>query len=55
MTQPPKFTARYEWMERLMTRDMTMDRPDRVIVIVTIEDYMTIGHKVWEKQLFARG
>jgi hypothetical protein len=38
-----------------MPRDVTVDRPDRVLVIGTVEDYMTIGHKVWEKQLFARG
>jgi hypothetical protein len=55
VTQPPESTVRHEWMERLMPRDVTLDRPDRVIVIGTIEDYMTFGHKVWEKQLFARG
>jgi hypothetical protein len=38
-----------------MTRDVTVDRPERVLVIVTIEDYTTVGHKVWEKQLFAWG
>jgi hypothetical protein len=42
-------------MERLMPRYATAGRPDRVLVIVTIEDYMTVGHKLWEKQLFARG
>jgi hypothetical protein len=42
-------------MERLMPRDVTVDRPDRVLVIGTVEDYMTVGHKVWEKQPFARG
>jgi hypothetical protein len=55
VTQPPEATVRYEWMERLMHRDVTVDRPDRVLVIGTIEDYMTVGHKVWENQLFARG
>jgi hypothetical protein len=33
-------------MERLMPRDVTVDRPDRVLVIDTVEDYMTVGHKV---------
>jgi hypothetical protein len=55
MTQPPKATVRYEWIERLMTRDVKVNRPDRVLVVGTVEDYMTVGHKVWEKQLFARG
>jgi hypothetical protein len=30
-------------------------RPDRVLVINTVEYYMTVGHKVWDKQLFVRG
>jgi hypothetical protein len=55
VTHTPEATVRYEWMERLMPRDMTVDRPDRVLVIGTVEYYMTVGHKVWEKQLFARG
>jgi hypothetical protein len=55
VTQSPEVTVRYEWMERLMPRDVTVDRKDRVLVIVTVEDYMTVGHKVWETQLFARG
>jgi hypothetical protein len=55
VTQPPEATVRYEWMERLMPRDVTVDRPDRVLVIGTVEDYTTVGHQVWEKQLFARG
>jgi hypothetical protein len=38
-----------------MPRDVTVDRTDRVLVIGTVEDYMTVGHKVWENQLFARG
>jgi hypothetical protein len=42
-------------MEFLIPRDGKVDRPDRVLVIGTVEDYMTAGHKVWEKQLFARG
>jgi hypothetical protein len=34
---------------------MTIDIPDRVLVMGTVENYMTVGHKVWEKQLSARG
>jgi hypothetical protein len=41
-------------MERRMPTDATACRPDRVLVIGTVEYYMTAGHKVWEKQLFAR-
>jgi hypothetical protein len=55
VTQPPEATVRYECMEHLMPRDVTVDRTDRVLVIGTVEDYMTIRHKVWEYQLFARG
>jgi hypothetical protein len=40
---------------RLMPTDATACTPDRVLVIGTVEYYMTVGHKVWEKQLFARG
>jgi hypothetical protein len=39
----------------MMPGDMAVDRPDRVLVIDTIEDYMTVGHKVWENHLSARG
>jgi hypothetical protein len=46
--QPPEATVRHEWMERLMPRDVTVDRPDRVLVIGTVEDHMTIEHKVWK-------
>jgi hypothetical protein len=46
VTQPPETTVRYEWMKRLMPRNMAVDRPDRVLVIGTIEDYMTVEHKV---------
>jgi hypothetical protein len=42
-------------MERLMPTDVKACRPDRVLVIGTVEDYMTVGHKVWGKKLFARG
>jgi hypothetical protein len=38
-----------------MYRNVALDRPNRVLVIGTIEDYMTVQHKVWEKQLSARG
>jgi hypothetical protein len=55
VTHPPEATLRYEWMECLMPRDVTVDIPDRVIVIGTVKDYMTVGHKVWGNQLFARG
>jgi hypothetical protein len=48
VTQPPKATVRYEWMERLMPSNMAMERLDRVLVIDTVEDYMTFEHKVWE-------
>jgi hypothetical protein len=47
--------VRYEWMERIMPRNLMVDRPDRVLVIGTIEDNMTVGHKVWENQLSAWG
>jgi hypothetical protein len=33
-------------MECLMPRNMVVDRPDRVLVIGTVEDYMTVEHKV---------
>jgi hypothetical protein len=42
-------------MERLMPRNMAANRPDMVLVIGTVEDYMTIEHKVWEKHLSTRG
>jgi hypothetical protein len=54
LTQPPEATVRYEWMERLIPRNMAVDRRDRVLVIGTVEDYMTVEHKVWGKQLAAR-
>jgi hypothetical protein len=55
VTQPPEVTVIYEWMERLMPRNTVVDRPDRVLVISTVEDYMTVEHKVWGNQLTARG
>jgi hypothetical protein len=42
-------------MERLMPRDVKVDRPDRVLAVGTVEYNMTVGHKVWGKQLFVRG
>jgi hypothetical protein len=54
VTQSPESTVRYEWMKRLMPRNMTVDRPDRILVIGTEEDYMTVGQKLWEKKLSAR-
>jgi hypothetical protein len=36
VTHLPEATVRYEWMERLIPRDVTVDRPVRVIVIVTV-------------------
>jgi hypothetical protein len=47
VTQPPKATVRYEWVERLISRNMTVDIPERVLVIGTVEDYMIVKHKVW--------
>jgi hypothetical protein len=55
VNQPRAATLRYEWMEHLMPRNMVVDRPDRVLVVGTVEYYMTVKHKVWEKQLAARG
>jgi hypothetical protein len=55
VTKPPETTVRYEWMERLMPRNMAVNIPYRVLVIDTVEDYMTVKHKVWVNQLTARG
>jgi hypothetical protein len=38
VTPPPEATVRYEWMERLMPMDVTVDIPDRVLVIGTLDD-----------------
>jgi hypothetical protein len=46
VTQPPEVMVRHEWMEHLMTRDVMVDRLDRVLLIGTVEDHMTVGHKV---------
>jgi hypothetical protein len=54
VTHPPEATVRYEWMECLIPRKMAVDRPDRVLVIGTVEDYTTVKHKVWENQLDVR-
>jgi hypothetical protein len=45
-THPPKAKLRHEWMEHLMPRNMDAVRPDIVLVVVTLEDYMTVKHKV---------
>jgi hypothetical protein len=55
MTHPPEATVRHEWMERLMPRNMAVGRPDSVLVIGTVEYYLTVKHKVWKNQLAARG
>jgi hypothetical protein len=55
VTHPPKATVRYEWMESLMSSDMAVDRLDRVLVIGTVEYYMTIEHQLLEKQLAVLG
>jgi hypothetical protein len=47
VTHPPESTLRHDWMERLMPMDATACRPERVLVISTVEDYTTVGHKVW--------
>jgi hypothetical protein len=39
-------TLRYEWIEHLMPRNMGLVRPDRVLVVGTVEDYMTVEQKV---------
>jgi hypothetical protein len=54
-SQPPEATLRYEWMVHLMPRNMGVVRPERVLVVGTVEDYMTVEHKLWETQLAARG
>jgi hypothetical protein len=38
-----------------MPKNMGIVRPDRVLVVGTVEDYITVEHKVSEKQLAARG
>jgi hypothetical protein len=38
-----------------MPRTMDVVRSDRVLVVRTVEDHMTVEHKVWEKQLDVRG
>jgi hypothetical protein len=42
-------------MERLMPKNRGTVRPDRFLVVGTVEDYMTVEHNVWEKKLAARG
>jgi hypothetical protein len=43
------------WMEHLMSNNMGVIRPERVLVVGTVEDYKTIEHKMCEKQLTAQG
>jgi hypothetical protein len=38
-----------------MPRNMGVVRPERFLVVGTVEDYTTVKHKVWENQLAARG
>jgi hypothetical protein len=45
----------HDFMENLMPKNMGTVRPDRVLVVGTVEDYTTFEHKVWEKQLAAWG
>jgi hypothetical protein len=52
VAQPPEATVRYEWIESLIPRNIVVYR---VLVIGTVEDCMTVEHKVWENQLAARG
>jgi hypothetical protein len=44
---PPDAKWRYEWMEHDMPKNMGIVIPDRVLVVRTVKDYMTIEHKVW--------
>jgi hypothetical protein len=46
VTQPPEATLRYEWMEHLIPRNMAVDGPERVLMVGTVEDYMTVEHKI---------
>jgi hypothetical protein len=41
-------------MAHIMPKNMGVFRPERVLVVGTVEYYMTVEHKVWEKQLAAR-
>jgi hypothetical protein len=38
---PPNAKLRYEWMEHLIPNNMGILRPDRVLEVGTVEDYMT--------------
>jgi hypothetical protein len=46
VTQSPEAIVRCDWTDRLMSGDVTACRPDRVLVIGTVEDYTTVGNKV---------
>jgi hypothetical protein len=49
VTQSPEAKVGYECMEHLMPSNMGVVRPDRVLVVGTVEDCMTVEHKLWEK------
>jgi hypothetical protein len=49
VTQPPEEKLSNEWMEHLMPKNMGIVRPDKVLVVGAVEDYMTVENKVWEK------
>jgi hypothetical protein len=38
-----------------LPRNTGVVRPDRALVVGTVEYYMIIEHKIWEKQIAARG
>jgi hypothetical protein len=46
VTQSPEEKLRCEWMEHLIPKNMGIVRPDRILVVGTVEDYMTVEHKV---------
>jgi hypothetical protein len=52
---PPKTNLYHEWMENLTSKNLGIVRPARVLVAGTVEDHMTVEHKVSEKQLAAGG
>jgi hypothetical protein len=47
VTQPPEMKLRYAWIEHLMPKNVGILRPDRALVVGTMEYYMTVEHKVW--------
>jgi hypothetical protein len=44
---PQEALALREWMNRPMPTDIGMVGPGQVLVIWTVEEYMTVDHKVW--------